>query len=377
MSDALSGLRLAGRRVVVVGGGRHALGAVTHLLRERAEVEVVAPAVEAAIEDLVRRRLLTWHARPYARGDLDGAWLVAARTGLPEVDEAVGADADAARVLLFGGPSAAGTARAPGGRGSAPGRVILVGGGPGDPGLLTIRGREAVLAADVVVVDRLAPLAVLDEVDADVEIVDVSKIPRGRHTNQEDINAVLVDRARAGRLVVRLKGGDPFVFGRGMEEAIACRDAGIDVEVVPGVTSSVAGPALAGVPVTHRGLVQGFAVVSGHVPPGHPASQTDWEALAGSGLTVVILMGVDTLPAIAAALLAGGRAAETPVACVMDAALPSQRTQTTTLEALAAGPPPGLIPPAVTVVGPVAGFADAGLISPAGGAAAAPPAPVS
>ena len=210
-------------------------------------------------------------------------------------------------------------------------------------------------AADVVVVDRLAPLAVLDGLGEDVEIVDVSKIPRGRSTAQEDINAVLVDRARAGRRVVRLKGGDPFVFGRGMEEAQACAAAGVPVEVVPGVTSAVAAPALAGIPVTHRGLSQGFTVVSGHLPPGDAGSTVDWAALARSGTTLVLLMAVHTLPEISRALCDAGLPVDTPLASVMDAGLPSQRVVTSTVGQVArAGRPEGLQAPAVTVIGPVA-----------------------
>ena len=174
-------------------------------------------------------------------------------------DAAVGAVADALR----GGT-------APRSRpGAEPrGRVVLVGGGPGDPGLLTVRGAERLAAADVVVVDRLAPLAVLDGLRPDVEIIDVGKIPRGRFTPQEQIDALLVEHALAGRTVVRLKGGDPFVFGRGREEVDACLAAGVAVEVVPGVSSAIAVPGLVGVPATHRGLSQGFTVVSGHAAPG-------------------------------------------------------------------------------------------------------------
>jgi uroporphyrin-III C-methyltransferase len=243
-------------------------------------------------------------------------------------------------------------------RDDTPGRVILVGGGPGDPELLTLKGFQALATADVVVVDRLAPLAVLDGLREGVEVVDVSKIPRGRFTPQEEINAVLVDRARRGLTVVRLKGGDSFVFGRGMEEVLACAEAGVATEVVPGVTSAIAAPELAGIPVTHRGLSQGFTVISGHAAPGDPRSTVDWEALARGGTTLVVLMGVETLPAIAAALVAAGRDADTPLASVMDGGLPSQAVLTSTLGAVAKdGPPAGLRPPAVTVIGPVAGFA--------------------
>ena len=159
-----------------------------------------------------------------------------------------------------------------------PGTVVLVGGGPGDPDLITVAGLRAVRQADVVLYDRLAPLAVLDEMRPDAERIAVGKIPRGACTPQERINEILIERARAGRTVVRLKGGDNYVFGRGGEEAQACALAGVPVDVIPGVTSAVAVPALAGVPVTHRSLSQGFTVVSGHVPPGDPRSTVAWEA---------------------------------------------------------------------------------------------------
>jgi uroporphyrin-III C-methyltransferase len=252
--------------------------------------------------------------------------------------------------------------------GSAPrGRVVLVGGGPGDPGLITVRGRERLAEADVVVVDRLAPLAVLDGLRADVEVIDVGKIPRGRFTPQESINDLLVQHARAGRTVVRLKGGDPFVFGRGREEVDACVAAGVPVEIVPGVTSAVAVPGLVGVPATHRGLSQGFTVVSGHAAPGDPGSTLDWAALARGGTTLVLLMAVETLPAIAAALLAGGLDAATPVACVEDGGLPTQRVLAGTLESAGAVARAGhLRPPAVIVVGAVAGLVDPAAVATVG-----------
>ncbi len=172
--------------------------------------------------------------------------------------------------------------------------------------------------ADVVVVDRLAPLAILDDLGPDVLVIDAAKVPGGRSMPQEEINRLLVEHATAGRVVVRLKGGDPFVFGRGMEEVEACVAAGVLVDVVPGVTSAVAVPALAGIPVTHRGVVQAFTVASGHVRPSDPSSTVDWRSLARSGGTIVVLMGVATMPEIAAELIAGGLPAGTPVACVQD-----------------------------------------------------------
>jgi uroporphyrin-III C-methyltransferase len=239
----------------------------------------------------------------------------------------------------------------PGGR---PGSVVLVGGGPGDPGLITVRGQQAVSQADVVVADHLAPQSLLASLPAEVEVIDASKLPRGRYMAQEQINTLLVEHARAGRRVVRLKGGDPFVFGRGMEELEACVTAGVPVEVVPGVTSAIGVPGLAGIPVTHRGLTHEFVVVSGHVPPGHPQSLVDWEALGRLRGTVVVLMGVDTAPAIAAALVEHGRAPETPVAVVADGSTPTQRTVRTTLAGLAQTlADQDIRPPAVWVVGEV------------------------
>jgi uroporphyrin-III C-methyltransferase len=218
---------------------------------------------------------------------------------------------------------------------------------------------ERLADADVVVVDRLAPLSVLEGLRPDVEVVDVGKIPRGRTTAQDTINALLIDRARAGLTVVRLKGGDPFVFGRGREEVDACTHAGVPVEVVPGVTSSIAVPGLVGVPATHRGLSQGFTVVSGHAAPGDPRSQLDWAALARTGTTLVLLMAVDQLAAIADALVAGGLGAHTPVVCIQDGGLVGQRVLASTVGAVGeAAVAFGLRPPAVIVVGDVAGLVD-------------------
>ncbi len=208
--------------------------------------------------------------------------------------------------------------------------------------------------ADVVVADHLAPQSLLASLPPDVLVIDASKLPRGRAMAQEQINSLLVEHARAGRRVARLKGGDPFVFGRGMEEVEACVAAGVPVEVVPGVTSAIGVPALAGIPVTHRGLTHEFVVVSGHLPPGHPSSLVDWRALARLRGTLVVLMGVDTAPAISAALVRHGRPAETPVAVVADGSMPTQRTVRTTLAGLVQTlADEELRPPAVWVVGEV------------------------
>jgi uroporphyrin-III C-methyltransferase/precorrin-2 dehydrogenase/sirohydrochlorin ferrochelatase len=245
--------------------------------------------------------------------------------------------------LMAAGPAAAEPAR---------GTVALVGGGPGDPELITVRGRRLLAAADVVVVDRLAPGLLLDELAPDVELVDASKIPYGPARAQEEINAIMVDRAKQGRFVVRLKGGDPYLFGRGGEEVLACAAAGVPVTVVPGVTSALAAPAAAGIPVTHRGVAHELVVVSGHLPPGHPESLVDWAALGRLAGTVCVLMGLKNLPHIAAALIDGGRPAHTPAAVVAEATTTEQRVIRATLETIAAAAA-GVSPPAVVVIGDV------------------------
>jgi uroporphyrin-III C-methyltransferase/precorrin-2 dehydrogenase/sirohydrochlorin ferrochelatase len=239
------------------------------------------------------------------------------------------------------------------------GSVALIGAGPGDPELITVKGRRLLLAADVVVVDRLAPGLLLDELRADVELVDASKIPHGQSRAQEEINRILVDRARAGRFVVRLKGGDPYVFGRGGEEVLACAAAGVPVTVVPGVTSALAVPAAAGIPITHRGVAHEFVVVSGHLPPDDPTSLVDWPAVARLRGTVCVLMGLANLPAIAAVLLREGRPAQTPVAVVRHGTTPGQQVVQAPLGGIvAAVRAAGLRPPVVIVIGEVVGVLD-------------------
>ncbi|MEU3456854.1 cobyrinate a,c-diamide synthase [Micromonospora sp. NPDC006766] len=240
------------------------------------------------------------------------------------------------------------------------GRVTLVGAGPGDPGLITQRGLDRLAGADVVVADRLVPHALLRELRPGVRVIDVSKVPRGAFVPQERINQILVEEASAGHRVVRLKGGDPFVFGRGMEEAQACRAAGLPVEVVPGISSAIAVPELAGVPVTHRGLTQGFTVVSAHLPPGDPGSTVDWAGVARAGTTIVLLMAVQTLPEVAAALLAQGMDPATPAVSIENGGTDRQRVLSGRLDDIAAvAAAHGLCAPAVTVVGQVAAFVDA------------------
>jgi uroporphyrin-III C-methyltransferase/precorrin-2 dehydrogenase/sirohydrochlorin ferrochelatase len=206
----------------------------------------------------------------------------------------------------------------------------------------------------VVVADRLAPRALLDELAPDVELIDAAKVPYGRSLAQEAINDVLIDRARQGKFVVRLKGGDPFVFGRGGEEMIACARAGIPVLVVPGITSAVAVPAAAGVPVTHRGVSQEFHVVSVHVAPDDPQSTVDWPAMARSEGTLVLLMGVERLSKVTEALLRDGRSPETPVMVVQDGTLPTQRAVVAPLSTVADRvSAAGIRPPAIIIVGDV------------------------
>lgn len=243
-----------------------------------------------------------------------------------------------------------------------PGHVVLVGGGPGDEGLMTVAGRAAVEQADVLLVDHLAPSGALAWARPDAEIVDVAKLPRGTFTPQERINELLVAHAQNGQRVVRLKGGDGFVFGRGMEELLACSAAGVPVRVVPGVSSSIAVPALAGIPVTHRGLVHGFTVISGHVPPEHPSSSLNYAALAASGTTLVVLMGVANLSAITAALLEHGMDPATPAAVVARGGHPDQQVIGGCVADIA-GLATDTRPPAITVIGEVAQWVATGAMA--------------
>ena len=241
--------------------------------------------------------------------------------------------------------------------GKAPGTVYLVGAGPGDPGLITMRGLAALRAADVVVYDRLVSPALLDLAPG-AERVFAGKSARRHAMTQTQINKLLVRRASAGETVVRLKGGDPFVFGRGGEEAEQLAAAGIPFEVVPGVTSAIAGPAAAGIPVTHRDWSASIAIATAHEAPGKAGSRLDWEALARAD-TIVLLMGVERLGEAATALIAAGKKRSTPAAVIANATLPSQRTVTAPLSRIAtAARRAGIEPPAITVVGEVARLRD-------------------
>ncbi|TYL55853.1 uroporphyrinogen-III C-methyltransferase [Nocardioides sp. BGMRC 2183] len=389
-----SGLRLSGRHVLVVGGGHVAQRRIPSLIAAGADVHVVAPEVTPAIEGLVGSGEVTWHQRSYQVADLDPAWYVIAVTDDRVVNDEISDACEERRLFCVRSDDATlGSAWTPavgrhagvtvavlGNRdprrsasvrdeiltglrdGSISARhhrertpgVTLVGGGPGDPELISIAGRKALMEADVVVADRLAPRELLGDLPADVELIDVAKLPRGRSAQQEEINRLIVEHALAGKRVVRFKGGDNFVFGRGYEEILACREAGVPVEVIPGLTSPVAVPAIAGIPVTHRGVTHEFSVVSGHLPPGHPESLVDYTALARMQGTVVVMMGVQNAPAIAEALVSGGRPASTPVAVVCDGTMPTERTVLATLGTLAERLDAEQVrPPAIIVIGEV------------------------
>ena len=357
-------LDVAGRHVVVCGGSPAALGVITDLHAAGAVITVYAVAVPTTVRDLADRSLITWHRRAWTETDLAAAALVVpAASDRTENDRITGAARVTGRLSL----APVETDLDPGGATKGIGHVTLVGGGPGDPGLLTVAGLAAIQSADVVICDRLAPLAVLSQAPAGVEVIDVAKIPRGEFTSQERINELLVEHGRAGRRVVRLKGGDNFIFGRGGEELLACAEAGVPVTVIPGVSSAIAAPALAGIPLTHRSLTQGVTIVSAHLPPDHPGSTLDWPALARANTTLVIMMGVATLPAVSAELIAQGLDPATPAATIADAGLPSQRSVRATLATIAdTTTAAGITPPAITVIGAVAGFTTEGFTTASG-----------
>jgi uroporphyrin-III C-methyltransferase / precorrin-2 dehydrogenase / sirohydrochlorin ferrochelatase len=390
----LVGLRLTGRKVVVVGGGTVAQRRLPLLIANGADVHVITRSATPAVEGMTG---ITLTLREFRGGDLDDVWYAIAATDDPDVNAAVVAEAERLHIFCVRADVAReGTAVTPasfeyeglsvgvlaGGEhrrsaairsaihealqqgvitaetpGVVHGGVALVGGGPGDPELITVRGRRLLAHADVVVADRLAPQELLAELPPQVEVIDAAKIPYGRAMAQDAINEVLIDRAKAGKFVVRLKGGDPFVFARGYEEVIACADAGIPVTVVPGVTSAIAVPALAGVPVTHRAITHEFVVVSGHVAPGHPESLVNWNALASMSGTIVLLMAVERIELFTKALLDGGRPADTPVLVVQHGTTTAQRTLRATLsDAPERIRHEGIRPPAIIVIGSVAAF---------------------
>lgn len=389
-------LRLQGRRVLVVGGGAVATRRVPALLEAQALVTLVSPEITPALLALAEAGRIEWIRRAFAPADVEGAWLVHVAVDDTEAAEAVSAAAERNRVFcvraddrtvatawtpavarhdtatvavcdagparraaairdairdgLVDGTLAATVAT------EAPRGVALIGAGPGDPELITVRGRRLLAAAQVVIVDHLALGALVDELRPDVELIDASKLPYGPSRSQEEINRLIVERAKQGLFVVRLKGGDPFVFGRGGEEVLACAAAGIEVTVVPGVSSAIAVPSAAGIPVTHRGVAHECVIVSGHLPPGHPKSLVDWAALGRLRGTVCVLMGLKNLGVIAEALLAGGRPSDTPVALVQEGTTAVQRTLFGTLDTIAdQAIAAGIRPPVAVVVGPVVG----------------------
>lgn len=389
------GLRLSGRRVVVLGGGQVAQRRLPALIAAGADVLLVSPSATPSVEAMVDAGELRWERRRYQPGDFEGAWYALITTDDPEANAAASAEAEARRVwcvrsddaeaasawtpatgrsegvtvaVLTGNDprrSAAvrdavveglrdGTLAAPHRRSRPGGHVALVGGGPGDPDLITVRGRRLLAEADVVIADRLGPRDLLDELPPHVEVIDAAKIPYGRFMAQEAINNALIEHAKAGKAVVRLKGGDPFVFGRGMEEAEALAAAGVPCTVVPGISSSISVPGAAGIPVTHRGVAHEFTVVSGHVAPDDPSSLVDWAALAQLRGTLVLLMAVEKIGRIAAALMEHGRAADTPVAVVQEGTTAAQRRVDATLATVALRvSEEGVRPPAVIVIGDV------------------------
>ncbi|MGQ0774681.1 MAG: uroporphyrinogen-III C-methyltransferase [Pseudonocardiales bacterium] len=401
MNPYLVGLDLGGRRVVVVGAGAVAGRRLPRLVAAGADVLLIAPEATPAVEAMAAAGELRWVVRGYADGDLDGAWYALAASSDPVVNAAVAAEAARRRVFCVRADDATGGTAVTAATGEHDGLLIgvlagrrprrsaavrdalvealrvgvvddapdaedreavpgvaLVGAGPGDPDLITVRGRRLLARADVVLADRLAPRELLDELGAHVQVIDAAKVPYGRAMRQEQINATLIEHAKAGRFVVRLKGGDPYVFGRGFEEVLACTDVGVPVTVVPGVTSAISVPAAAGVPVTHRGLTHEFVVVSGHVAPDDPASLVDWPALGRLRGTLVLLMAVERLGAFTAVLIAHGRPSDTPVAVIADGTLRTQRVVRSTLAQVAADvAAAGIRPPAIVVVGPVVGVA--------------------
>ncbi len=390
-------LRLLGRPVLVVGGGTVASRRAKALLDAGAQVMLVAPVLSAPARALADAGLLTWHARGYESADMAGAWYAVAATNNKGVDAQVAADAEANRTWCVNGSDAqesaawtpavatvqdikvavnAGgdplravairnaiaasleTGELPLGRfrdtpAAQPSRsrdrrgsVALVGGGPGAEDLITVRGRRLLAEADVVVADRLGPRGLLETLGAHVKVIEVGKTPGHHPVPQTEINAILVREAQAGNRVVRLKGGDPYVLGRGGEEAIACRENGVDVEVVPGVTSAVSVPAAAGIPVTHRGLAKAFTMISGH---------EELENVPhGSDHTVVLLMGVGTLNRSMPILEAAGRGRDCPVAIIENGYAKNQRVTIGTLGTIAALAQAAQVRnPAVVVVGDV------------------------
>lgn len=393
---SLVGLEFLGRRVVLVGGGSVSARRAARFLDDGALVRVIAPELHPALDRLRLEGAIEWVDRFVEPADLDDAWFVHSATGDAATDALVAAWADERRLwCVTAGDGRVGSARTPAVRragevvigvvsdtgvdprrsgdvceslaeqvragaadlrprrrsGDAPGRVTLVGGGPGASDLLTLRARRALAEADVVIADRLGAVEVLAELPSDVEVIDVGKSPGHHPVPQERINGLLIEHARAGRRVVRLKGGDPFVYGRGGEEVAACRSVGIAVDVVPGISSAIAVPGAAGIPVTHRGTADGFRVMTGH----EVLDERAYTVMLDRSTTLVVLMGVATLARMVDGALAAGVDPALPVAIIENGTGPSQRTTRAPLARIAAAAAAaGVRNPAVIVIGAVA-----------------------
>ncbi len=403
MTTTLLGVDLTDRRVLVAGGGPVAALKAGALAGDGAHVHVVAPQLCEDLRDLFAAspERLRWSDREVSAEDLDGVWLVVAATDDAAVNRELCAAATAQRIFsVCAGSAADGTARTPAmaehaglrvgvvsaGRpdptrvvrtrnalslhlqtadldlraarvSPSAGRVVLVGGGPGAADLITVRGRRALAEADVVVTDRLGPSTLLGRLPRDVQVIDVGKTPGHHQVTQDEINQILVDQAALGRTVVRLKGGDPYVYGRGGEEQAFCAAHGIPVEVVPGVSSAMSAPGAAGIPLTHRGTAAAVHLVQGHGPLDTHAVGS----VVDGSATLVILMGVSSLADHVATLISAGAAPSTPVAIVEDATLPTQRVTRAALgQIVLVASDVGIRAPAVVVVGAVA---DAALLA--------------
>lgn len=394
---------LQGRAALVVGGGPTAHLKARTLADGGARVMIVSPEIHPDLARFADERAITTIIRNFATSDLEGCWIAITCTGIRQVDDRVAAECERRRIWCINatradrasaampatahGPrgesvavSGAGdpqlarairdsvtqlwrlrllpldrrpvTRRSPGGRSG--GRVILVGAGPGDPELITVRGLRALAEADVLVVDRLAPCALWDSARERVEVLHVGKTAGTHPVPQHEINKLLVDRARAGNTVVRLKGGDPFVMGRGAEEVLACLAEGIPVEVVPGVSSALAVPAGVGIPVTTRGIASSFLVATAHDGP-EPLEELVRNAPPET--TIVLMMGTRHLPRVIDSLLESGRPTDTPMAVVESGWTPEERCWTGTLEGAREE---NLVPrpPAVVIIGRVVELRD-------------------
>ncbi|MGM7696881.1 uroporphyrinogen-III C-methyltransferase [Microbacterium sp. A84] len=396
------GVSLSGRQVLLVGGGAVAARRLGRFLADGAVVRLVAPQLAPQTQALVDEHGVDWVERGFDANDVEDVWLVHTATGDTAIDREVAALCEQRRVFCINASDGAhgsarmtaqttsgdviiGVASAVGAdprrtagvrdaidgllesgrlplrrrRAARAGRVDLIGGGPGPVDLMTVRARRLLAEADVVIADRLGPTsAVLAELDPDVLVIDVGKRPHHHPVPQEQINALLVEHATAGKRVVRLKGGDPFVYGRGGEEVIACQQAGIPVEVTPGPSSAISVPQAAGIPVTHRGTASAVHMVNGQ----GEVSETTLRSLADAEVTTVMLMGVAALPRVVHAARAYGIRDDLPMAIVENGHTPTQRTTRSTLGAVVADAAAvGVTNPAVIVFGEVA---RAGLLMP-------------